>query len=104
MFVVLWLTGITKASTPAHTAHWSTCFVPCCRPCWTKQHSSSSNGQQQQQVQPVLQQGLQQQVQQPIQQQEQVVPLYLQPLEDSLVQRLQRYGTFSRLKQVSPVC
>jgi serine/threonine protein kinase len=28
------------------------------------------------------------------------VPLYLQPLEDSLVQRLQRYGTFSRLKQV----
>jgi hypothetical protein len=32
------------------------------------------------------------------------VPLYLQPLEDSLVQRLQRYGTFSRLKQVSFVC
>jgi hypothetical protein len=92
----------------------------------TASSSSSSRGgaggagkqQQQQQQQPGAQEALespgppphhpqQQQQQQAQQQQAQRdgqapahVPLYLRPLEDSLVQRLQRYGTFSRLKQV----
>lgn len=66
--------------------HAAQCLPPC-RSCWT----NSSNGSS------VCSLGANPQ------QQQQQVPLYLQPLEDSLVQRLQRYGTFSRLKQVHSV-
>jgi len=68
-----------------------------CRSCWTNSSSNSSGSNA---LYSIGSNGGSNGSNGRGQQQQQQVPLYLQPLEDSLVQRLQRYGTFSKLKQV----